>query len=287
MKRMDHSGFTLIELLIVLAVIAVLTALLFPEFAQTRESARHATCLSNLHQIALASELYSQDFDETFLWSPPGEGTPGELASARISRQTGHQRPCVDHPRAPWDLLLKPYLKSCAVLRCPSFPVDLASASSLDAGNPSGMGYGLNAVLLGDDCQPRTVTSLRHSPSEVALIGDSAAPRSGIWVERSPAAPWPRGWGAAVTLQELTQWPGELPGSLKLTWGWQTSQALAPGWEPDLHGGGSNFAFADGHARFLRPAAKVIRLAPPTFGSLSLGTPADDRAGSFPDALLE
>src|SRR5437879_3305864 len=73
MTRKALPGFTLIELLIVLAVIAVLTALLFPEFAQTRETARQSSCLSNLHQIALASELYSQDYDETFLWSPPGE----------------------------------------------------------------------------------------------------------------------------------------------------------------------------------------------------------------------
>src|SRR5437879_5290287 len=72
MERKDPHGFTLIELLIVLAVIAVLTALLFPEFAQTRETARHASCLSNLHQIALASELYTQDYDETYLWNPPG-----------------------------------------------------------------------------------------------------------------------------------------------------------------------------------------------------------------------
>src|SRR2546423_1841615 len=112
MERKDHLGFTLIELLIVLAVIAVLTALLFPEFAQTRETARHASCLSNLHQIALASELYTQDYDETYLWTPPGEGTPGEVASARISRQTGQQHVCADHPRDPWAMLLQPYLKS-------------------------------------------------------------------------------------------------------------------------------------------------------------------------------
>ncbi len=34
------SGFTLIELLVVIAIIAILVAILFPVFAQARDSAR-------------------------------------------------------------------------------------------------------------------------------------------------------------------------------------------------------------------------------------------------------
>ena len=70
MERKDQLGFTLIELLIVLAVIAVLTAILFPEFAQTRETARQGSCLSNLHQIAIANELFAptqEDYDHAEL----------------------------------------------------------------------------------------------------------------------------------------------------------------------------------------------------------------------------
>src|SRR5437660_12242245 len=61
-----RTGFTLIELLVVIAVIAILAAILFPVFAQARESARKATCQSNLKQIGLAFQLYLQDHDETF-----------------------------------------------------------------------------------------------------------------------------------------------------------------------------------------------------------------------------
>ena len=35
-----RRGFTLIELLVVIAIIAILAAILFPVFAQTREKAR-------------------------------------------------------------------------------------------------------------------------------------------------------------------------------------------------------------------------------------------------------
>ena len=59
-------GFTLIELLIVIAIIAILAAILFPVFARAREAARKTTCASNLRQIGVALELYVQDHDETF-----------------------------------------------------------------------------------------------------------------------------------------------------------------------------------------------------------------------------
>ncbi len=48
-----RSDFTLIGLLVVIAVIAILAAILFPVFAQAREKARQTSCASNLKQITL------------------------------------------------------------------------------------------------------------------------------------------------------------------------------------------------------------------------------------------
>src|SRR5688572_25991714 len=64
MKGWAKRGFTLIELLVVIAIIAILAAILFPVFAKARESARKATCQSNLKQLGLAFGMYKQDFDE-------------------------------------------------------------------------------------------------------------------------------------------------------------------------------------------------------------------------------
>jgi type II secretory pathway pseudopilin PulG len=49
-------------LLVVIAIIAILAAILFPVFAQARQTA----CLSNLKQAATAVQMYTQDYDETF-----------------------------------------------------------------------------------------------------------------------------------------------------------------------------------------------------------------------------
>lgn len=58
-----QSGFSLIELLVVLAVIALLAALLFPVFASARERGRQTVCLSNLRQIGQALALYQSDYN--------------------------------------------------------------------------------------------------------------------------------------------------------------------------------------------------------------------------------
>lgn len=58
------AGFTLIEMLVVVAIIAVLAAVLYPVFSKVRENARTSACLSNYHQIGLAIHMYAQDEDD-------------------------------------------------------------------------------------------------------------------------------------------------------------------------------------------------------------------------------
>lgn len=56
-----ETGFTLVELLVVIGIISVLIAIIMPALQSAREAAKKASCLSNLHQIALMFRIYEND----------------------------------------------------------------------------------------------------------------------------------------------------------------------------------------------------------------------------------
>lgn len=58
-----RNGFTLAELLAVVAILTVLAGLLFPVLSRARSAATKAPCSSNLHQLALAYQMYAEDTD--------------------------------------------------------------------------------------------------------------------------------------------------------------------------------------------------------------------------------
>jgi prepilin-type N-terminal cleavage/methylation domain-containing protein/prepilin-type processing-associated H-X9-DG protein len=55
----EHAGgFTLIELLVVIAIIGILASLLFPVLANAKRKAQKAGCISNLHQLGIATQSF-------------------------------------------------------------------------------------------------------------------------------------------------------------------------------------------------------------------------------------
>jgi len=79
-------GFTLIELLVVIAIIAILAALLLPALAAAKRRAQQIQCISNQKQLALAANMYANDYGRYI--QPSAANTPlgkgGEWMGALI-----------------------------------------------------------------------------------------------------------------------------------------------------------------------------------------------------------
>lgn len=91
---MKRKAFTIWEALVVVAILAIGAAILFPTGSRARPNAYRSSCNSNLKQIGLAFAQYARDADEK---APP-----------------------VANARGGWTQLLFPYLKIEAIFQCPS-----------------------------------------------------------------------------------------------------------------------------------------------------------------------
>ena len=73
LRRTRHA-FSLVEMLVVIAVLAILAALLFPAISSAKKKARLAQCMNQMRQISLGVRMYCDDASDR----PP---TPGSAAA--------------------------------------------------------------------------------------------------------------------------------------------------------------------------------------------------------------
>lgn len=103
------NAFTLIELLVVISIIALLIGILLPALVRARTAARTGECLSNLHQISVANELYASDQGELMPIVLPSRGASSYTHGGRspLSVAKGGQNlswapPCYERPLNPY-----------------------------------------------------------------------------------------------------------------------------------------------------------------------------------------
>jgi prepilin-type N-terminal cleavage/methylation domain-containing protein/prepilin-type processing-associated H-X9-DG protein len=225
------AAFTLIELLVVIAIIAILAAILFPVFAQARDSARKASCLSNSKQMGLAIMMYTEDYDQIYPM-----GYYYELSGPTRGR------------RVQWCYNIQPYVKDQGIFKCltdfePTPPAKSSGYTDLTvpalsyipnyAVMPAHDGGSVNSAAVG------TVANVIILAEKQYRIGTkvlkSYAGTSGFW----PDTPTGSDYCRVTADRVLAAIARPSDSNYKL--------ARVAFYR---HLGGSNFIFCDGHAKF-------------------------------------
>ena len=224
-----RTAFTLIELLVVIAIIAILAAILFPVFARARENARRSSCQSNLKQMGLGILQYAQDYDEK---NP-------------LRRFLPSVAPNFDDNS--WRSVIQPYIKSTQLFRCPSNPDNTKTTYDPEftrsyAGNCNWVGGSPSATQPASaqdetgffgQAFPLSLSQL-DSPSELIAVTEMwHVPYVTIIVDRND-----------LTFDDTPN-GGQ-------NWTNIYGNALFAG-----HLGTSNYLFADGHVKSMRPMQTV------------------------------
>lgn len=188
-----RRGFTLVELLTVIAIIAVLTAILFPVFAQVRKGGRKAACTQNIHQIIQALKMYKDD------WRVYPDALYGVVYPQ-------HPNPGM---RLPGIRLADDYVKDPGVFSCPEHPAQLKQSQNFrPAFNPM---------------TQNTYTSRRFGVVGLAerssydgqfLSASSVAANTPMWVHYNPN--WTIGTGVGTDPRQLIY--REPPDTTVVTW---------------------------------------------------------------------
>lgn len=162
------SGFTLIELLIVIAIIAILSAILLPVLGRGKLSAQSAVCQSNLRELGAATQMYWNDNAGYSFSYSDGTTNNGELYwfGWIANGAEGHR---------PFDLsagALYPYVNSGDVRLCPSPVWNLPQFER--KGTNVIFSYGCNSFVFGGPGHAvLNAVKIRH-PADSMIMSDSA-----------------------------------------------------------------------------------------------------------------
>jgi prepilin-type N-terminal cleavage/methylation domain-containing protein/prepilin-type processing-associated H-X9-DG protein len=234
---MKRRAFTLIELLVVIAIIAILAAILFPVFAQAKAAAKKTVCLSNQKQIGLALTMYVNDNEDNFPF-------------VCLYTTADFKKPYIH-----WSGAIQPYTKNHDLWVCPGAKFKMTKENPGDISAPL-LTYRPNEAIMP---RPRFAEQGYARPNHVVngsaieATADVIAMAESGEEQRSsangvhaflPKEPYlEAGEIRRATLEEILQ--GGVGGEAGATTRIQYISIVR-------HNQGVNYAFADGHAKWLK-----------------------------------
>ncbi|MBS1727357.1 MAG: prepilin-type N-terminal cleavage/methylation domain-containing protein [Armatimonadetes bacterium] len=234
---MIRRAFTLIELLVVIAIIAILAAILFPVFAQAKESAKRTACLSNSKQQGMALMLYMTDVD-------------GVVPSAYQDSNTGIYYDVWNH--------IMPYTKNQDLFYCPDRTQTGCNGDPGNGDTSRCIGYGFNwgplQMFRNGDFEGGLMDRYQVDNDWQGAVGRNES------VVVAPASMF-----AFSDTHDRTWYTNSMNTGLT-TWAGTTNHEL-------VHGGHFNNVFFDGHAKMVQFKVGYARLV--TFIPVHLLFPAN------------
>jgi prepilin-type N-terminal cleavage/methylation domain-containing protein/prepilin-type processing-associated H-X9-DG protein len=211
------GGFTLIELLVVIAIIGLLAGLLLPVLSSAKERAKRISCLNNLRQLDLALNIYSSYTEGTF----PHRSNVNRWPNAMLDDYVN-----TNLLICPSDRVNPPPLTEAN----DAYPADSAPRSYFINGWNDYFSESLSTNDFQNYMNGNDTTGMRDSfiihPSDTILFGEKKTDVGDFYMD------FDEGAGNDLDRLELGRHSNTQP--------------------PTPGRGGSNYAMADGSARFMR-----------------------------------
>lgn len=171
----QHYAFTLLELLVVLSILSMLAALLFPAFVSVRGQARQTSCLSNLRQIGQAISMYSQDYEGFYPYAvdPVDRANPAAWSTFPEFQANIWDIPLIQD-------VSQSYVKSKHIFQCPTdsgFIRNDFNGVVLNAVPSSFSKFGTSYYYRSEIAAKKVSESDIRVPSQINLLFDGA----GYW----------------------------------------------------------------------------------------------------------